>query len=152
MTRKGATIAVIVLRVPSLPKPARTSEAVGLSHTGHATTKPEQARNNQRGRSFIYGLHQHASLLATFVGIQILRELLDSDCRRSGDSAADDKVTFPAIITLMCNAYTVRPNVGQQELEGIISGEVRKLPSPLVRRLGRGVVVSRLVTFWSRNK
>ena len=41
----------------------------------------------------------------------------------------------------MCNAYTVRPQVGAQELEGIVSTEVAKLPSSMVRRLGRGVVV-----------
>lgn len=41
----------------------------------------------------------------------------------------------------MCNAYTVRAQIGQRDLEGIISTEIVKLPSPLVRRLGRGVVV-----------
>lgn len=41
----------------------------------------------------------------------------------------------------MCNAYNVRPRIGVLELEGIISAEIAKLPSPLVRRLGRGVVI-----------
>jgi putative SOS response-associated peptidase YedK len=41
----------------------------------------------------------------------------------------------------MCNAYTVRPKIGALELDAVVSAEVSKLPSPLVRRTGRGVVV-----------
>lgn len=41
----------------------------------------------------------------------------------------------------MCNAYTVRPKIGASALAAVVSAEVAKLPSPLVRRSGRGVVV-----------
>lgn len=41
----------------------------------------------------------------------------------------------------MCNAYTVRPKVSASVLAEAISGEIRKLPSPLVRRSAAGVVV-----------
>lgn len=43
----------------------------------------------------------------------------------------------------MCNAYTVRPKVATEELDALVSAEIEKLPSPLVRRSGRGVVVTR---------
>ena len=41
----------------------------------------------------------------------------------------------------MCNAYTVRPKIGALALNAVISAEIAKLPSPLVRRTGPGVVV-----------
>ena len=41
----------------------------------------------------------------------------------------------------MCNAYTVRPKVGSKELVALLSKEIGKLKSPLVRRTGPGVVV-----------
>lgn len=41
----------------------------------------------------------------------------------------------------MCNAYTVRPKVGARELDQIVSAEIGRLPSPLVRRTAPGVVV-----------
>lgn len=41
----------------------------------------------------------------------------------------------------MCNAYTVRPKVGALALEAVVSAEISKLPSPLVRRTGPGVVL-----------
>jgi len=41
----------------------------------------------------------------------------------------------------MCNAYTVRPKVGSKELVALLSKEIGKLKSPLVRRSGPGVVV-----------
>lgn len=44
----------------------------------------------------------------------------------------------------MCNAYTLRPKVQAEDLDGIISAEIGKLPSPLVRRLGRGVAVKQV--------
>ena len=40
----------------------------------------------------------------------------------------------------MCNAYTVRPKVGKRALDEVISAEMSRLPSPLVRRTGKGVV------------
>jgi putative SOS response-associated peptidase YedK len=43
----------------------------------------------------------------------------------------------------MCNAYTVRPRITAKDLDEI-SAAVSKLPSPLVRRLGRGVAVTQL--------
>lgn len=43
----------------------------------------------------------------------------------------------------MCNAYTVRLSTSARQLAEVVSGEVRSLPSPLVRRTGRGVVVKR---------
>lgn len=42
----------------------------------------------------------------------------------------------------MCNAYTVRPKVGAKALEAVVSAEISQLPSLLVRRSGRGVVVT----------
>lgn len=42
----------------------------------------------------------------------------------------------------MRNAYTVRPKVGAKALDAVVSVEIFKLPSPLVRRSGRGVVVT----------
>ena len=41
----------------------------------------------------------------------------------------------------MCNAYTVRPKIGALALEAAVSAEISRLPSPLVRRTGPGVVV-----------
>ena len=41
----------------------------------------------------------------------------------------------------MCNAYTVRPKIGALALDAVVSAEILKLPSPLVRRTGPGVVV-----------
>ncbi|MEY3898191.1 MAG: hypothetical protein RLZZ214_3712 [Verrucomicrobiota bacterium] len=41
----------------------------------------------------------------------------------------------------MCNAYTVRPKVGARALAAVVSEEISKLPSSLVRRTGSGVVV-----------
>lgn len=41
----------------------------------------------------------------------------------------------------MCNAYTVRPKVGSKELVALLSKEIGKLKSPLVRRTGPGVVL-----------
>lgn len=41
----------------------------------------------------------------------------------------------------MCNAYTVRSKVGARDLAALVSAEVSKLPSPLVRRTDPGVVV-----------
>lgn len=41
----------------------------------------------------------------------------------------------------MCNAYTVRPKIGALALEAVVSAEISRLPSPLVRRTGPGVVV-----------
>jgi putative SOS response-associated peptidase YedK len=42
----------------------------------------------------------------------------------------------------MCNAYTVRPKVRAADLGAKVSAEISKLPSPLVRRTGRGVVLT----------
>ncbi len=39
------------------------------------------------------------------------------------------------------NAYTVRSKVGARDLAAIVSAEVSKLPAPLIRRTGPGVVV-----------
>lgn len=41
----------------------------------------------------------------------------------------------------MCNAYTVRPKVSAHGLDQLLSTEIARLPTPLVRRLGRGVVL-----------
>ena len=41
----------------------------------------------------------------------------------------------------MCNAYTVRPKIGAFALDAVVSAEILKLPSPLVRRTGPGVVI-----------
>lgn len=42
----------------------------------------------------------------------------------------------------MCNAYFVRPKSGGKDLAKAVSSEISKLPSPLVRRTGKGVVVT----------
>jgi putative SOS response-associated peptidase YedK len=42
----------------------------------------------------------------------------------------------------MCNAYTVRPKIGAKALAGVVSAEIVKLPSQLVRRSAKGVVVT----------
>ncbi len=42
----------------------------------------------------------------------------------------------------MCNAYTVRPKIGAKALDAVVSAGISQLPSPLVRRSGRGVVVT----------
>jgi putative SOS response-associated peptidase YedK len=41
----------------------------------------------------------------------------------------------------MCNAYTVRPRLGASALAAVVSSEVSRLPTPLVRRTGQGVAV-----------
>ena len=41
----------------------------------------------------------------------------------------------------MCNAYTVRPKIGAFALDAVVSAEILKLPSSLVRRTGPGVVI-----------
>lgn len=42
----------------------------------------------------------------------------------------------------MCNAYFVRPKSGAKALAKLVSAEILNLPSQLVRRTGRGVVVT----------
>ena len=42
----------------------------------------------------------------------------------------------------MCNAYTVRPKLGAREIDALVSEEIQKLPSALVRRTGQGVVLT----------
>ena len=44
----------------------------------------------------------------------------------------------------MCNAYSIVPQMGLEELASVVSEAIRGLPSPLVRRSGRGVVVTRI--------
>jgi putative SOS response-associated peptidase YedK len=42
----------------------------------------------------------------------------------------------------MCNAYRVKPKRSESGLEAAVSDEIERLPSSLVRRTGRGVVVT----------
>ena len=42
----------------------------------------------------------------------------------------------------MCNSYRVKPKRSELRFEKAVSGEIEKLPSGLVRRTGRGVVVT----------